>query len=363
MNQLNNIKQLKEQNLILFEVLAGSHAYGLNTPESDEDIRGVFYLPLEYRLRGQKIETISDKTNDIVYYELEFFLQRVARGTPNMLEMLYSPERCILYQHPVMDLILPVRERFVTTKLRHTFGSYAVSQIKKSRSTAKKIVNPQPEIRKSPLDFCYVIQDHHSYPLLSFLNIHGYTEDRLGVVNISNCPGVMALFVDATPDKSLGYKGLVSNDSSQLLLSSVPADQKPVVIISYNQNQYEIHCREHKEYWHWVNNRNEKRYVTSEQIEADYDLKNMMHCTRVMFMAQEIAKNGQVQVERIKDKEYLLSIRKGQVSYEELLQQAETIADSLDQLYGNSDLPTEVDKNWLSQLQFDMLAQIYNLKN
>lgn len=39
------IPYLKTQNLILFECVSGSRAYGLDTPTSDTDIKGVFYLP------------------------------------------------------------------------------------------------------------------------------------------------------------------------------------------------------------------------------------------------------------------------------------------------------------------------------
>jgi hypothetical protein len=31
----------------IFEFVAGSHAYGLATPESDKDIRGIFIAPLD----------------------------------------------------------------------------------------------------------------------------------------------------------------------------------------------------------------------------------------------------------------------------------------------------------------------------
>ncbi|MEM8892659.1 MAG: nucleotidyltransferase domain-containing protein, partial [Bacteroidota bacterium] len=40
-----NIDQLKERDLILLECISGSKAYGLDTPTSDTDIKGVFYLP------------------------------------------------------------------------------------------------------------------------------------------------------------------------------------------------------------------------------------------------------------------------------------------------------------------------------
>ena len=37
------LEDLYTQNLILLEAVSGSRAYGLATPESDTDIKGVFY--------------------------------------------------------------------------------------------------------------------------------------------------------------------------------------------------------------------------------------------------------------------------------------------------------------------------------
>jgi uncharacterized protein len=39
------IAELKSRNLLLFTCISGSKAYGLDTANSDTDIRGVFVLP------------------------------------------------------------------------------------------------------------------------------------------------------------------------------------------------------------------------------------------------------------------------------------------------------------------------------
>ena len=41
--QKMTLEELKDSGRIFYDVLAGSHAYGTSTPDSDEDLRG-FYL-------------------------------------------------------------------------------------------------------------------------------------------------------------------------------------------------------------------------------------------------------------------------------------------------------------------------------
>ena len=39
------IANLRQQDLIIFEAISGSRAYGTNLPHSDTDLKGVFVLP------------------------------------------------------------------------------------------------------------------------------------------------------------------------------------------------------------------------------------------------------------------------------------------------------------------------------
>lgn len=68
------------EELILFKAIVGSKAYGLDLPTSDTDIRGIYLQPNEYRLGFGYNEQINDKTNDIVYYELNRFVSLLMGG-------------------------------------------------------------------------------------------------------------------------------------------------------------------------------------------------------------------------------------------------------------------------------------------
>ena len=123
------IDDLKRQNLILFEVISGSRAFGLATETSDTDIKGVFYLPKEKFYGLEYIPQISNASNDIVYYELGRFVELLLKNNPNILEVLASNSECILYQHPIMQQL--TLDLFLSKQTEQTFAHYAISQIKK----------------------------------------------------------------------------------------------------------------------------------------------------------------------------------------------------------------------------------------
>ena len=103
------IDYLKANNLILLECISGSRTYGLDTPSSDIDIKGVFYLPKPYYygLHDDYVSQVSNETNDVVYYELGRFVDLLLQNNPNIMELLATPSDKILYKHPIMDKFNP----------------------------------------------------------------------------------------------------------------------------------------------------------------------------------------------------------------------------------------------------------------
>lgn len=101
------IKDLKDQQLILLECISGSRAYGLHTPQSDTDLKGVFLLPKKVFYGLEQTEQLNNETNDEVYYELKRFIDLLTKNNPNILELLATPEDYIITRHPLMNHIKP----------------------------------------------------------------------------------------------------------------------------------------------------------------------------------------------------------------------------------------------------------------
>jgi hypothetical protein len=164
-----------------------------------------------------------------------------------------------------------------------------------------------------------------------------------------------------------GYKGLVKigegqnvGESNQLRLSSIPKGETPICTISFNKDSYSTHCKDYVSYNEWLENRNESRYIQTTKEGQTVDAKNMMHCMRLIRMAKEIGRGEGIQVRRA-DREYLLSIRRGEVDLDSLIETAEAEIKDMDKIFEESDLPDKIDTNLVNTLLIKIRREFYNL--
>lgn len=336
------IEDLKSQNLILFEAISGSRAYGLDTPASDTDIKGVFYLPKErfYSLQSEYVAQVSNATNDIVYYELGRFVELLLQNNPNMMELLATPSDKVLYRHPIMDSLKP--EWFISKLCEKTFAGFANSQIKKARGLNKKIVNPMDKDKKSLLDFCHVFVDGKSVNLQQWLDANQLNQRQIGLAVMPHATQMYAMYVD---NGEFGFHGILQKDNAnQVSLSSIPKGLAAVGYLSCNLMGYSKYCKDYSEYWDWVDNRNEERYQITISHGKQYDAKNMMHTIRLLQTALDIANTRQVIVKR-ENRDELLAIKVGQSDYESLVNMADELTYQISQAFDKSTLMDEPNKS------------------
>lgn len=375
----------------LYLVIRGSHAYGTNIETSDVDYAGVFIQSMDDILGNKYVEQVNDDKNDIVIYELRRFLELLGKNNPTVLELLNTPEDCVIYKDPIFDEILSNKDKFITKICSNSFGGYAKMQIQKARGTNKKQNWEKDKItRKDVLDFVYVIEGEKSIPW-KIWNSGTYDEKFIGAVNIPNAKDLYALYYDTTahncfselvPKKvrdaskylreksglnfGLGYKGLVkigdenTAESNQLRLSSVPKDEKVICNISYNKDAYTQHCNDYKSYQTWLQEKNDSRFVDVKSHGQKIDGKNMMHCRRLMDMAREIAEGKGIIVRRDNAQE-LLAIRKGEVDLKSLIEHVEKEIVEIDKLFANSSLPSIIDNEFINNLIVKIRKNIYKI--
>jgi len=350
------IAELSARKLLLLDCVSGSRAYGLHTPQSDTDLKGVFLLPkLEYYGLNY-IEQVNNESNDEVYYELKRFVQLLVGSNPNILELLATPVDCIRYKHPLMELLKP--EIFLSKVCKQSFAGYAQSQIKKARGLNKKVLNPMEKERKSILNFCFVVQGQGYESVDRWLLTKGFLQEDCGLVKIDKMRGVYALFHNSQLVE--GYLAGISSGSAanDVSLSSVEKGTIPLATLSFNKDDYSRYCKDYNEYWEWVEKRNEVRYENTMTHGKNYDAKNMMHTFRLLNMAEEIATEGKINVRR-HDRDFLLNIRSGHFAYEELVDMANEKILGIDELYERSTLPEEPDVTLADKILAEMREELY----
>ncbi|SSY79747.1 DNA polymerase beta superfamily protein [Alysiella crassa] len=351
------LADLHSQNLILLETVSGSRAYGLATPESDWDIKGVFYLPPKQYFSLHYTPQIANESNDIVYYELGRFVELLLASNPHALELLAAPTDCIRQRAPIMDNLR--LDWFVSQACQHSFAGYALGQIKKARGLNKKINNPMSPEKKSLLDFCYIIQENDTIDLPIWLAETNRQPEKIGLAAVPHARNLFAVFYDE--DGSLGYRGVApKNMANSLTVSSIPPHAKRVAYLSFNQDGYSSYYREYASYWQWVRERNETRYQNNQAHQGGYDSKNMMHTFRLLQMARDIAVHGEIRVRR-DNRDELLAIKQGSLDYETLLSQAEQLNQEVQDLFNENPcrLPEQVNYEAAECALIDMRRELY----
>jgi predicted nucleotidyltransferase len=352
------IPDLRQQQLILFEAVSGSRAYGTNLAHSDTDLKGVFVLPEQQFLGLDYLPQVANDSNDEVFYELRRFTELALKNNPNVLELLASPADCLRHRHPLFEAFRP--ELFLSQLCRQTFADYAVAQIKKAKGLNKKINHPEPPARKSVLDFCFVTRGAGAQAADTWLQRQNLTAAQCGLAKVPHLTDLYALFVDRSAEGRLGYRGLVrdAEASNDVQLSAVPLGEEPVAYLSFNRNGYSTYCRVYREYWDWVARRNVERYENTVQHGKNYDAKNMLHVFRLLQMAEEIAREGRLRVRR-PNPDFLLRIRRGEFEYAELVGQAEELVARVDAAFAASALPAEPDRRAVEQVLIETRQRFY----
>jgi len=110
-------KQMDRNNLTyLVRAVAGSHAYGLETPTSDKDIRGVFiHTQPKFILGTAKEESrvIKTENDDIVFHEMRKFYRLLQEGNSASVELLFSWDDLFLETSEAWFLVLKHRTQLL----------------------------------------------------------------------------------------------------------------------------------------------------------------------------------------------------------------------------------------------------------
>lgn len=417
------IDDIKNENRLLYQYVAGSTLYHCNEEGSDIDTKGLFIatpnemfglgFDKQFRDRYKGVvdlysSQVGDDKADNVLYEVGKYMSMLLSSNANVLESLFVPEdMMIIKPHKCLDGLFANRNKFVTKACFRPFIQYAVEQIKKARGLNKKIVNPIYE-RLTPFDFAYTFYNQGSTKVRNWLDNRGLDKDCCGLVHIPNMHDVYGVYYDwgAHFDKYgiksyddipkntkdfienfyeltgdgvsfvfevlknswfddnkevKHYRGMCLENSTDMRGSSVSKGEKPLCWMTYNESGFKAHCRLYKEYKDWEKERNPRRYESN--LNKNYDSKNMYHCVRLMRMGKEIAKGEGIILDRriAGDRDLIMDIRHHKFEYDEIMELVNKEENELNEAIANSKIPDEIDVNLVNDLLIEIRKKYYGM--
>lgn len=337
---------------LLFRCIVGSQAYGTAIQGvSDVDYKFVYMQDTKDIISNNYIDHIIINKDDSGY-EISRFIELLVLNNPNILEILYTPEDSIVYKDPIFDILIEARDLFLTKQIKNSFGGYALSQIRKARGLNKKIVNPVDKIRKTPLDFCFIINKETGYmsDARKWLGNKGFLQENIGLSELPNGIQTYKVYYDYGYEvKPIGFRGIIAEDSNTVRHSEVPKDFQLEAFLYFNLNGYSSYCKEYNEYWEWVGKRNPHRYNDNISHKQNYDGKNMMHCLRLLDVAIEVGEGKGVIVRR-PDRDFLLSVKKGVPTYDAIMGMIEEKQKRLNEVFETSTLPESITNEFANEI-------------
>jgi hypothetical protein len=126
---------------------------------------------------------------------------------------------------------------------------------------------------------------------------------------------------------------------------------KNIITLFTQEKAYAAAKAHYDQYVNWKKTRNPAR--AEMEAKWGFDVKHGCHLIRLMRMSKEILVLGKVLVKR-PDRDELLAIRRGERTYDNLVEEAERLEAECDALYTTSMLPREPDRVKLDTMIVDM---------
>jgi len=303
---------------LLFLTKSGSHLYGTNTPTSDEDYVGVFLAKPKYHLGFKTVNevdcSIVDKDAsgknthdavDIKVYELKTFLKLAADSNPNIVELLFSTGDAVIFNTLEFKEFQNNYNLFINERVRHSFTGYARQQFKKG------------------------IQKADNFKKLNELIdvLENYDDNEMLAVVVENEPLLKTL----DKGKHIEIAGL--SFQKNLFVKKVKKQMKEKIkMASHRASMWEKY---------------------------GYDTKFFMHLFRLLNEGKDLLLTGKLEFP-VREKEFLLDVRNGKFTLEELQNLAEERFNEFNQL--ESVLPKKANWNKLENMFMDLLKNEFCVK-
>lgn len=119
MNITEHSDFVKYDSRLLCEIIGGSNLYGLATPDSDVDYRGLFVAQSPIHMCGLQTITniVTVAPHDATYYEIGHYMSLMRKSNTQVMEILFAPSSAFNLKHDFMNQIYSHRYRLINSEL------------------------------------------------------------------------------------------------------------------------------------------------------------------------------------------------------------------------------------------------------
>ena len=304
----------------------GSHLYGLNTPTSDVDYKGIFMPTLEELLLGTYPKTIVTSTGpehaknsandvDTEVISLPNFIKHACTGETFAVDMLHceNPES----DSPIWQELVANRTKFYSKNLK-AFVGYVKQQAAKYGVKGSRLADI-----KGAIDSLFYLESHLTLDKVKDKLYFGkYAEWKV------------------KPNPSAGHDNEFYLVNGKMYQSTNTVEYTVIRL----QQMYDG-------YGH--------RAKLAEQNEG-IDWKAMSHALRAGYQARDIYKDGDFSYP-LKETEFLKQVKTGKLVFDQVANELESLVAEIEMLSENSNLPEHVDTEFWNKWLFSVYAREFNL--
>lgn len=358
-----------QKNTILL-VRHGSHAYGLNTAESDEDLRGICIEPIDYIISFIKSFEQSENVkypgyeaiNDCTVFGLRKSVNLMTTANPNVLEILFVEPDEIIMKNEFGQKLIDNRDLFLTKKAYYTFGGYASGQLKRLENHRQWIIsppNPPPTREEFGLPATPIIPSDQLKAAMAAINkkidhwnLKDMTDmDRASRIDfINSMAEILAEMNMGSKEQFIAAGKVLGYDTNFLLMLD-------------KERTYNGIKQSYSQYKNWLETRNKKRFATEEKCLCD--TKHASHLIRLYMECIDLLNGKGLILKRDKDdRNLLLNIKKGNFgkeTYQMIMDLKEDLNKKLDEAMKNSKLPHGPNINKIDELVRDLYLSNWKL--
>lgn len=325
------IPWLQERTILLCR--AGSHAYGTNHALSDEDYRGIAVPPRANLLGLHDFNQYEHSGHlDMVIFGVKKAVGLLLENNPSMLEVLFCDPSDHIHVSPQGQMLLDNRHLFLSRKIRHTFGGFAYSQMRRLKLHRKRYDFGRPPI---PQRKDYGLPDRTTIP-----------KDQLGAAQALIRKRVDSWGIDFSDLEYASRLALQEKWADTLLeMKITDMEHTAAKSLGYSdsflevlagERRYKSAMDEYTQFVEWEKNRNPERAAMEQKF--GYDLKFGTHIVRLYTTCLEALETGHLQVKR-PDADLLRAVKAGAWTFEQLQEFSDEMIVKLDAAEKVSPLP------------------------